>query len=353
MTQQIPDERIEAMAEAVLRGIEIDGEDIVSSGLIYSVVATAGVVRVLIDDERVDLQQVMESNLPDLIQQQVSEAEGVVRVVVKPKPKSISVATPLKGVRHVIGVHSVKGGVGKSTMTAALALSLSRMGLTVGLLDADVYGPSVPLLFGVSGEPEVDAGSNKLMPVEVQGIRLMSVGFLLPDDEPLIWRGNLVDEGMPQLFADVNWGEMDVLLVDMPPGTGDVPIALARHVPLSGIVTVTAPSVLSVADVRRGLEFFADVQIPLLGLIENMSAYQCACGEVIPLFGAGAGRQLADELGLPLLAVVPFDEDVVAATEESRLPSLAADRGILEQVDAAASALISNLTGSVGREVVH
>jgi len=309
---------IQSQAERRLAGIVMgEGDSIMSSGLVYCVVVTGGVVRVMIDDDRYDLARVMDSDLPGLVEHELMQLEGVSRVVVKPKPKSICIGEPVAGVKHVIGVHSVKGGVGKSTVTACLALAFARRGLRTGIVDADVYGPSVPLMFGVSEESEVDAATNKMNPIEVAGIKLMSVGMILPDDEPLIWRGNLVDEGMPQLFREVNWGQLDVLLIDMPPGTGDVPIAIARHVPLAGIITVTSPSILSTTDVRRGLEFFADVKVPLLGIIENMGLYQCDCGESIALFGSGAGSGLAEELGVDMLARLPFESAIVEASEQA------------------------------------
>lgn len=351
--EQIPG-GLEERVKTVLRSIGVQGgEDIVSSGLVYGVVATSGVVRVLIDDDRFDLQQIMESELPALIEDQVGRLDGVTRVVVKPKPKSICTGGPIPGVRHIVGVHSVKGGVGKSTVTAYLALALARSGYRVGLLDADVYGPSAPILFGLSGEAEVDPESNTMLPFQSEGIRIMSLGFMLPDDEPLIWRGNLVDEGMPQLFREVRWGELDVLLIDMPPGTGDVPIAVARHAPLAGVLTVTAPSELSVVDVRRGLEFFADIKVPILGLIENMASYACDCGEVIPLFGRGAGKKLSEELGVPLLASLPFDEQLVAAGEEGRPLTEEKNNRFLEAMSKVAATVMMTLDEPATRGVVH
>lgn len=345
---------IEAQAEQILAGIMLSEEQsLLQSGLLYSIVATSGVVRVMIDDDVHDLPQIMDSNLPSLVEQELMQIDGVVRVVVKPKPKSICIGAPIAGVKHVVAVHSVKGGVGKSTVTAHLALALARAGLKVGLLDADVYGPSVPLMFAINEDAEVDELSNKMKPMEKEGLKLMSVGMMLPDDAPLLWRGNLVDEGIPQLFAEVQWGELDLLLIDMPPGTGDVPIAIARHVPLDGVLTITSASSLSVVDVRRGIEFFADVKVPLLGIIENMGVYQCDCGEAIALFGAAGGTALAQELGLDLLAQLPFAPEVVAAAEQEGGVAAMPAQGFTRAMDQLGAQLASKLQINLHKETLH
>lgn len=319
------DAELEHSVEQALNGIVMEDErSIVEAGLIYAVVVIDGVVRVMIDDEQCDLAAVMASELPDLITQTVSAVAGVKRVVVKPRPKSISKARPIAGVRHVLGIHSVKGGVGKSTVTALLALQLASQGKRVGIVDADVYGPSIPLLFGVSGDLEADEETGQIVPKQAHGIQMVSLALMLPSDEPLIWRGNLVDEGFPQLLHDVKWGELDVLLLDMPPGTGDVVLAAAQQAPLAGVVAVTSPSALSQIDVIRGIEFFADVQVPVLGLVENMAGLSCDCGKVISIFSKG-GSQLAEKLGLPLLASLPFVPEVVQATEDGNLAAAFAD----------------------------
>jgi len=313
------DARAEAAAEAALHSIilatEEGGKDVLEAGIIYAVVVLDGVARVFFDDQANDLESVMASDLPRLVEETLLAIDGIRRVVVKPRPRSIARVSRLPGVDCVIGIHSVKGGVGKSTVCAGLALALAKQGLSVGLLDADAYGPSAGLIFGLAGEAQTDRSGTKIEPVVSCGVKIMSLAFLLPDDEPLIWRGNLVDEGIAQLFSEVAWGELDVLLVDMPPGTGDIPIAVAANSPLSGIIAVTAPSKLSVMDVKRGLEFFADIRVPILGLVENMASYTCDCGEVIPLFGSGGGALLQQGLGIPLLASLPFSEAVVQAGE--------------------------------------
>ncbi|HEB95032.1 MAG TPA: hypothetical protein ENI96_01215 [Sedimenticola thiotaurini] len=286
-----------------------DGPDVLSSGQVFDVVATGGAVRVLLDPERIP--EGAEEALAETLTPLVESLPGVERVVVKPRPRPVSNCRELPGIRRVVGVHSGKGGVGKSTLAVNLAAALAARGLRTGLLDADVYGPSCPTLLGVGGRAETTDDGRRIRPLERHGVRLMSLGLLLPEGEALIWRGSLVDQGLPQLFTDVDWGELDILLVDLPPGTSDVHLAVARNAPLSGVITVTAPGQVSVDDVRRGLEMFADLMVPCIGLIENMAGISCRhCGQVGDLFGSGGGRALADETGIPLLASLPFVPEV-------------------------------------------
>jgi len=290
------------------------GPDVVSAGQVYDVVATAGAVRVLLDPERI-AEDALEP-LADAIIPLVESLPGVERAVVKPRPRSIAGRDSLPGIRHVVGVHSGKGGVGKSTLTANLAVALAQQGYAVGLLDADVYGPSAPTLLGVSGRAETTAAGDRIAPREAFGVRMMSIGLLLPEAQALIWRGSLVDEGLPQLFNDIDWGALDILLVDLPPGTSDVHLAVARVVALSGVITVTAPGQVAIDDVRRGLEMFADLAVPCLGLVENMAGVSCRrCGHVGALFGAGGATGLSDLTGLPLLASLPFIPEVAVGSD--------------------------------------
>lgn len=343
------DARAEAAAEAALRAIVLataaGEQDVMACGIVYAVVVLGGVARVFVDDEKFELEQIMAGELPRLVEESLLAVDGIHRVVVKPKPRSICRASATPCIRHVVAVHSVKGGVGKSTLTVYLARALARLGWRVGILDADVYGPSVPLLLGLEGRAQTTAGGDKLQPAEAEGVKVVSLGLLLPDDAPLIWRGNLVDEGMPQMFAQVAWGELDMLLIDMPPGTGDVPIAVAQHVPLAGVIGVSAPSVLSLIDVARGLEFFADIRVPVLGLVENMASFHCDCGEVIPLFGRGGVARLCKALGIELLASLPFIPGVVAASEKHALYD-AGEGSWRASFDALAYRLAQHLNGS-------
>lgn len=212
----------------------------------------------------------------------------------------------LSGVRDLIAVFSTKGGVGKSTVAVNLALACDRLGLRVGLMDADIYGPSIPLMLGVSGRPR--ASENKrINPMVQHGLRVMSVGFFLDDGAPVIWRGPLVTSLVRQFLQDVEWGELDLLIVDMPPGTGDAQLTLVQQVPLSGGVVVTTPQEVATLDVQRGIAMFQQVDAPVIGVVENMSYYECPqCAQREALFGSGGGQRIADTFGVPLLGQIPL-----------------------------------------------
>jgi ATP-binding protein involved in chromosome partitioning len=211
------------------------------------------------------------------------------------------------GVRHIIAVASGKGGVGKSTVAVNLALGLQAAGLAVGALDADIYGPSLPRLLGVTGRPQ-PAGGRVLKPLEGYGLRVMSMGFLVEEDTPMIWRGPMVMSALTQMLREVAWGELDVMVVDMPPGTGDAQLTMAQQVPLAGAVIVSTPQDLALIDARKGLNMFRRVEVPVLGIVENMSYFLCPrCGERAEIFGHGGARQEAEKLGVPFLGEVPLD----------------------------------------------
>ena len=212
----------------------------------------------------------------------------------------------IAGVAAVIAVASGKGGVGKSTTALNLALGLKALGLKVGLLDADIYGPSVPRLTGIREKPELN-DERKMIPIERFGLSIMSIGFLVDEDTAMIWRGPMVMSAITQMLRDVAWGELDVLVVDMPPGTGDAQLTLAQNVPLKGAVIISTPQDLSLIDARRGLAMFRKVNVPVLGIIENMSYFQCPhCGTRSDIFGHGGARHEAERLGVPFLGEVPL-----------------------------------------------
>ena len=212
----------------------------------------------------------------------------------------------LPGVKYIIVVASGKGGVGKSTVATNLAAALVQLGYKTGLLDNDVYGPSAPVMMGIHEQPEVS--DKKLVPIERYGIKVMSLGFLLDEGSPVIWRGPIVLQVTNQLYFDVQWGELDYLICDLPPGTGDVQLTIAQKVPVTGAVIVTTPQDVALADVERGLKMFQKVDVPVLGVVENMATYLCPhCGEETPIFGRGGGKAKAKELNLPLLAEIPID----------------------------------------------
>jgi len=226
-------------------------------------------------------------------------------------------AEALAGVRNSIAVASGKGGVGKSTVAANLALALSKTGARVGLLDCDIYGPSIPLMFGLKGRmPEVSE-DQKILPLEAHGISIMSIGLLTTEDTPVIWRGPMVHNMIQQFLTQIKWSSLDYLILDLPPGTGDVQLTLTQSALLSGAVIVTTPQQVSLIDAEKGLKMFEKVNVPVLGLIENMSYFACPdCGKVAEIFKRGGGKELAHELEVPFLGELPIDPDVVRSGDE-------------------------------------
>lgn len=212
----------------------------------------------------------------------------------------------LPGVRHVVAVASGKGGVGKSTVATNLALALHAQGGRVGLMDADIYGPSIPIMMGV---PEVDPRTTPF-PMERYGLRLMSMGFIVPQNQAVIWRGPMVHKAVTQFLSDISWGELDYLVIDLPPGTGDAQLTLTQTAPLSGAVIVTTPQEVSLIDARKGLEMFKQVRVPVLGIVENMSYFVGEDGKRYEIFRHGGGRKLAGEAGVPFLGEIPIDPRV-------------------------------------------
>ena len=212
----------------------------------------------------------------------------------------------LPGVKHIIAVSSGKGGVGKSTVTVNMAVALKQEGYAVGIMDADIYGPNIPMMIGVTKEPIKEG--DKITPAEGQGVKVISMGFFVPEDTPVVWRGPMVHGAIQQFFRDVVWGELDYLLIDLPPGTGDVPLTLSQLVPLTGAITVTTPQEVALSDVRKGMTMFKKVNVPLLGVVENMSYFVCGhCGERTEIFSFGGGEQAAKKFDVPFLGRIPLD----------------------------------------------
>ena len=212
----------------------------------------------------------------------------------------------LPRVKNVVAVASGKGGVGKSTTTANLALALAAEGASVGILDADIYGPSMPTMMGISGQPE-SADGKSMEPMENYGVQVMSIGFLVDADNPMIWRGPMATQALEQLLRQTNWADLDYLLVDMPPGTGDIQLTLSQRVPLTGAVIVTTPQDIALMDARRGLKMFEKVGVPILGIVENMAVHVCSnCGHAEHVFGADGGRRMASEYGVDYLGALPL-----------------------------------------------
>jgi ATP-binding protein involved in chromosome partitioning len=228
------------------------------------------------------------------------------------RPAPVPSGEILKDVRFKVAVASGKGGVGKSTVTANLALGLTRLGYRVGLMDSDIYGPSQQMMMGITEKPYVNE-EDKIVPIERFGVKVISLGFLMDVDQPVIWRGPMVMKAVEQFLQDVAWGKLDFLLVDLPPGTGDAQLTLTQKIQLSGAVIVTTPQEVSLIDARKGLAMFEKVNVPLLGIIENMSFYECpSCGHRDEIFKHGGGRLTAEKLGVPFLGEIPIDPKIVA-----------------------------------------
>jgi ATP-binding protein involved in chromosome partitioning len=218
--------------------------------------------------------------------------------------------TSIQGVDAIIAVASGKGGVGKSTTAVNLALGLRDLGLKIGVLDADIYGPSTPKLLGIKGRPQT-RGGRTLIPMDGYGLKVMSIGFLIEEETPMIWRGPMVMSALTQMLREVDWGELDIMVVDMPPGTGDAQLTMAQQVPLKGAVIVSTPQDLALIDARRGISMFNRVNVPVLGIVENMSYFQCPeCGTRSDIFGHGGARREAQRLGVPFLGEVPLHMDI-------------------------------------------
>ena len=323
-----------------VKGPDLDG-DIVSLGLVSDILIDGGKVifSISVPVERAkELQPLREA-----AEKTVAGMEGVTSVMValtaerkpgaapvRPAPRADqagSVPPPMQGhaaraggsapsqaagvpgVKAIIAVASGKGGVGKSTTSVNLALGLSAQGQKVGILDADIYGPSMPRLLGISDKPTAEG--RVLKPLEAYGIKVMSMGFLVEEDAPMIWRGPMVISALTQMLREVAWGELDVLVVDMPPGTGDAQLTMAQQVPLAGAVIVSTPQDIALIDARKGLNMFRKVNVPILGIIENMSYFLCpSCGERSDIFGHGGAQDEARRLGVPFLGEVPLHMDI-------------------------------------------
>lgn len=257
-----------------------------------------------------------------------SDVEGVTSVEVEFRASAADVGERIEllpDVKNVVVVASGKGGVGKSTIAANLAVALADAGASVGLLDADVYGPNAPTFLGLGERTPDTTADDEIVPHEAHGVRVISMGFVVGEDDPIIWRGPLVDECIKQLVGDVRWGDLDYLVVDMPPGTGDAQLSLVQHLPVAGAVIVTTPQDVAVDDAARGLVGFARYDVPVLGVVENMAGFECPdCGEVHDIFGTGGGDFLTEEYGVPVLGRVPLDPaagDVEPSKDEAEAPS--------------------------------
>ena len=268
-------------------------------------------------------------NLKQEVVDVVSKLENIQSVDVRIKTQVVSHevqkgVTPLKNVRNVIAVASGKGGVGKSTVSANLALALSAEGANTGVLDADIYGPSQPRMLGVGGRPESKDGKS-LEPMNSYHVQVMSIGFLIEEDTPMIWRGPMVTQALEQLLQDTQWRDLDYLIIDLPPGTGDIQLTLAQKVPVSGAVIVTTPQDIALLDARKALKMFEKVEIPVLGIVENMSTHICSnCGHEEHIFGEGGGKRMSVEYSVEHLGDIPLDGRIRSDADGGR-PTVVAD----------------------------
>jgi ATP-binding protein involved in chromosome partitioning len=303
------------------------GKDFVS-GKAVKKISIAG------SDVTVDVQlgypaRTQHESLRKLIAGDIAALSGIGRVTVNIAQKITSHAVQrgvklVPGVKNIIAIASGKGGVGKSTTAVNLALALAAEGATVGVLDADIYGPSQPTMLGISGRPESNDGKT-LEPLEAYGLQAMSIGFLIDLDTPMVWRGPMVTQALEQLLTDTNWRDLDYLIVDMPPGTGDIQLTLSQKVPVTGAVIVTTPQDIALLDARKGLKMFEKVGVPIVGIVENMSIHICSkCGHAEHIFGEGGAKKMCADYNVPFLGALPLDIRIREQVDSGR-PTVIAD----------------------------
>lgn len=287
------------------------GLDLVSLQLIQDVVVSGDAVslKVILATPASPFQAEIEKSIREQLSKRGASAVSLHWETVIPQARGASDKPPLPGIKNIVAVGSGKGGVGKTTVAVNLAVGLGSMGAAVGLMDADVYGPNVPLMMGASGQPQ--AIGDRIQPLEQYGLRLMSMGFLSPGDKPIIWRGPMLHSVIQQFLRKVDWGALDYLVIDLPPGTGDVVLSLIQTVPVTGAVVVTTPSDVSLEDARKAVQMFSQVKVENLGIVENMSFLVCPhCNERVDVFGHGGGLRTAERYGVPFLGELPLNPDV-------------------------------------------
>jgi ATP-binding protein involved in chromosome partitioning len=321
----IPPSDVEAVLQAFID--PHTGRDLLSSKTVKNLA---------VDGDRVSLRLLLgypadgySAQLASEVCERIRSATGCTGVSVDVETRIVAHAVqkslkPLAGVKNIIAIASGKGGVGKSTTAVNLALALAAEGAAVGLLDADIYGPSQPQMLGLSGQPDSPDGKN-MLPKEAFGIKAISIGFLIDEDTPMIWRGPMVTGALQQLLNNTLWGELDYLLIDLPPGTGDIQLTLCQQIPVSGALIVTTPQDIALLDAQKGLKMFEKVDVPVLGIVENMSVHICSnCGHAEHIFGAGGGEKMAEKYGVELLGALPLDI-TIRENADSGHPSVVAD----------------------------
>lgn len=296
-----PDLHKDLVTLGMIKDVKIDGNNVAA------VVELTTPACPLKDKIEKDCIEAIKKELPDV---------GLIAITMSAKvhqSKNQRLSEILPGVKNTIAVASGKGGVGKSTVAVNLAVALSLDGAKVGLIDADIYGPSIPMMLGITDKPKIyqDAATTKMVPLENYGVKLMSIGFLIEDDAPVIWRGPMASGAIKQFMSDVHWDELDYLIFDLPPGTGDIQLTLVQTIPLTGAVVVTTPQDVSIIDVKKALKMFQRVNVPILGIVENMSYFLAPdTGNRYDIFGTDGGKKLAKELSIPLLGQLPINQNI-------------------------------------------
>jgi ATP-binding protein involved in chromosome partitioning len=345
---------------AALRAIAdpATGKDIVAAGLVEAIEVRGGLVQVslLTDRAHAEAMEPVRQQVEKLLAREpgVKNATAVLTAHKAPAPAAKPPQKPvlLPEVRAIVAVASGKGGVGKSTVAVNLAVALARQGLRVGLLDADIYGPSLPRLLGLARKPEVRG--DRMIPLPAWGLLAMSIGFLVEEETPMIWRGPMVMGALEQMMGQVEWGALDIMIVDMPPGTGDAQLTMAQRVALAGAVIVSTPQDLALLDARRGVRMFERTRVPVLGLIENMSFFCCpACGHRAEIFGHGGARREADRLGVEFLGEIPLVLEVRAASDAGTpIVAAAPDSHAAQAFSAIARRLWAKVEGELAGKAV-
>ncbi len=303
------------------------GKDLVAAKAVKNIAVDAG--NIIIDIEMGFPVKGYESSIRENIVKEVSSIAGVENVTVNIASKIMSHSVqqgvkPIQGIKNIIAVASGKGGVGKSTTAVNLALAITAEGGKVGIMDADIYGPSQPRMLGINAKPESKDGT-RMEPLVNYDVEAMSIGFLIDEETPMIWRGPMVTQALEQLINDTNWGDLDYLIIDLPPGTGDIQLTLSQKIPVSGAVIVTTPQDIALLDARKGLKMFEKVNVPVLGIVENMSIHICSkCGHDEHIFGSGGGEKMSQEYGVDFLGSLPLDISIREQADNGK-PTVVAD----------------------------